>query len=134
MMMPQLAAVGASILIAGIAAYQIALALGLALGEATLGGRAPTTDGVLAGSFRAIAAASAAILILVAWLVLVRAGVTGSGRLPTTSINGVTWAIFGFLVLNTLANFAAPHPVERWVVGSITLVIAGLVGIVVTQS
>ena len=134
MMLPQLAAVGASILIAGISAYQLALALGLALGEATLGGRAPTTDGVLSGSFRAVAAASAAVLIGIAWLVLARSGVTGSGRLPTGFVNGLTWAIFGFLVLNTFANFAAPHLVERWVIGSITLIIAGLVGIVVTQS
>lgn len=31
-----------------------------------------------------------------------------------------------FLVLNTLANFSAPHPTERWVMGSVTLVLSAL--------
>jgi formate hydrogenlyase subunit 4 len=38
----------------------------------------------------------------------------------------VTWGIVAFLALNTLGNLSATHPVERWVMGSMTLVLAGL--------
>jgi len=36
------------------------------------------------------------------------------------------WVIVVFLMLNTIANFLAPHPIERWVMGSITLVLSSL--------
>lgn len=133
MIRAQIAAVAAGVLVAGVAGFQLALALGLPLGEATLGGRASTTNGVLTGPFRLVAAVSAFVLILVAWIVLARAGVVGSGPFGDTFVAWATWTIFVFLVLNTVANFAAPHPVERWVMGTITLVVAGLVGIVATR-
>ncbi|HSJ70287.1 MAG TPA: hypothetical protein VLA29_01440, partial [Acidimicrobiia bacterium] len=38
----------------------------------------------------------------------------------------LTWVIVVFLALNTLANFSAPHPIERFVMGSITLVTCAL--------
>lgn len=31
-----------------------------------------------------------------------------------------------FLMLNSAANFAAPHPIERWVMGPITLTLVVL--------
>jgi hypothetical protein len=31
-----------------------------------------------------------------------------------------------FLALNTAGNLAAPHPVERWAMGSITLLLTGI--------
>ena len=42
-------------LIAGVAAFRVALALGVPLGGAVFGGEAPTHDGVLTGPFRALA-------------------------------------------------------------------------------
>ena len=132
--MIQTAAVGASVLIAGVAVFQLALALGLPLGEATLGGRAPTNNGVLQANFRALAGLSSVILVGVAWIALARADVIGAGPLGDTFVRRATWGILAFLVLNTLANFAAPHPVERWVMGSITLVTVVLIGIVTFRS
>ena len=38
----------------------------------------------------------------------------------------VTWAVVVFLILNTVANSIAPHPIERWVAGSVTLALSGL--------
>jgi hypothetical protein len=40
---------------------------------------------------------------------------------PMHPLGWLAWVIVAFLALNTLANFAAPHPVARWVMGSITL-------------
>lgn len=124
------AAAGAGVLIAGVAGFQLALALGLPLGAATLGGRAPTTNGVLAPNFRALAGASAVVLVAMAWLVLARGGLLGAGPLSDTFVSRATWAIFGFLALNTVANFAAPHPIERWVMGTLTLVVLALLCVV----
>lgn len=130
----QTAAVGASLLVAGVAAFQLALSFGLPLGEATLGGRAPTVDGVLTANFRGLAVVSALILVGISWVILARAGVVSTGPLSDTFVIWATWGILGFLVLNTVANFSAPHPVERWVMGSITLVIAVLVGVTALRS
>jgi hypothetical protein len=130
----QTAAVGAAILVAGVAVFQIALAAGLPLGEATWGGRAPTTDGALIGASRLVAAVSGLILIGIAWVVLARVGVVSSGPLSDTTIIRATWVIVGFLVLNTLANLTAPHPVERWVMGSITFVTAVLLVVVALRA
>ena len=124
------AAVGAAVLIAGVAVFQAALALGFPLGDATLGGRARTEAGVLTTGFRALAVVQAILLILVAWIILARAGVTHIGFLGDGFLLWATWGILGFLILNTLANLSAPHPVERWVMGSITFVVAVLTRVV----
>jgi hypothetical protein len=47
MTLVELAAVAAALLMAAVAVFQVALAAGLPLGEATMGGRAATVDGVL---------------------------------------------------------------------------------------
>lgn len=95
---------------------------------------APTTDGVLSPSFRAVAAASAVVLGLVVWVVLARAGVVGTGPMGKTFLTWATWGLVGFLSLNTVANLAAPHPVERWVMGSITLTVVALVSLVALRA
>ncbi|MEX0763134.1 MAG: hypothetical protein WD333_11965 [Dehalococcoidia bacterium] len=127
-------AVGAGVLIAGIAVFQAALALGLPLGEATFGGRTPTQDGVLSPGFRAIAAINGVILILTAGIVLAQAGVIGIGSLNDRVVFWAMWGIVGFLILNTIGNLAAPHPVERRVGGSITLVVAILCGVIALRA
>lgn len=130
----QTAAVGAGILICGVAVFQAALALGLPLGEATLGGRAPHVDGVLSGWLRLVPAISAAVLLGAAWIVLVRAGVVSGGPLSDVLVLRTTWGLVGFLALNTVGNLAAPHPVERWVMGSLTIAIVALVGVVALRA
>jgi len=129
MTLVELAAVAAALLMAGVIAFQVALAAGLPLGEATMGGRAATVDGVLQPPYRAIAFGSAVVLVLGAWIVLGRAGTVPifiSGQALVWS----AWVVAGFMALNTLTNLSARHPLERWGMSSITLAAALLVGYV----
>jgi hypothetical protein len=50
--------------------------------------------------------------------------------LSAGTLRWLMWVIVGLLVVNTLGNATAPHPVERFVMGSVTLVLA-LLGTVV---
>jgi hypothetical protein len=129
MTLVELAAMAAAVLLAVVVAFQVALAAGLPLGEATMGGRAATVDGVLQGRYRAIALGSAVVLILAAWLVLGRAGVVPA-FLGGQALVWAAWVIAGFLLLNTVSNISGKHPLERWGMASITLVAALLVGYV----
>lgn len=117
----QTASLVAAVLIAVVAAFQIALALGLPLGEAVFGGRAPTQDGVLTGRFRGLAVVQALILLTIAWVLLARTGLVTVPFLSGDALGWLTWVIVAFMALNTVANFAAPHPVEKWLMGSVTL-------------
>jgi hypothetical protein len=129
MTLVEVAAVVAAVLIAGVIVFQLSLAAGVPLGEATMGGRAPTADGVLLPPFRVIAVVSAIVLVLAAWIVLARAGM-----LPVFLGGQVlawgAWVVAGFLALNTLSNLSGRHPLERWGMASITLVAGLLVGYV----
>jgi hypothetical protein len=124
------AGVGAAVLCPVVAAFQLGLALGVPLGEATWGGRATTRDGVLSSGFRVAAAASAGLLGAIAWIVLARAGVVDAGDIGERLLVPAAWTILGFLVLNAVGNFAAPHPVERWVIGPVALTTGVLVALV----
>jgi hypothetical protein len=124
-----LAAVVAALLMVGVAAFQVALAAGLPLGEATMGGRAATIDGVLQPRYRAIALGSAVVLVLAAWIVLGRADIAPS-FLGGQALAWAAWIVAGFLALNTLTNLSGRHPVERWGMASITLAAALLVAYV----
>jgi hypothetical protein len=129
----EVAAVVAAVLLAAVIGFQLALAAGLPLGEATMGGRASTAHGVLQPPFRAIAVGSAIVLVLAAWIVLARAGmlpvfVGGQGLVWGA------WVVAGFLALNTLSNLSGRHPLERWGMASITLVAGLLVGYVASAA
>jgi hypothetical protein len=125
----ELAAVVATALIAAVAVFQVALAAGLPLGEATMGGRAATVDGVLQPPYRAIALLSAVVLVLAAWIVLGRAG-TVPVFLGGQALAWAAWVVAGFMALNTVTNLSGRHPLERRGMASITLVGALLVGYV----
>jgi len=125
----ELAAVAATALIAAAAAFQVALAAGLPLGEATMGGRAPTVDGVLTPRYRVIAVVSALILVLAAWIVLGRAGLV-QVFLEGQALVVAAWIVAGFMALNTLSNLSGRHPLERRGMAAITLIGGLLVGYV----
>ena len=125
----ELAAIGAAFLMVVVVAFQVALAAGLPLGEGTMGGRAATVAGVLEQPYRLMALASAAILVVAAWLVLGRAGLLTS-FLSGQALVWSVWVVAGFMVLNTLTNLSGKHPLERWGMGSIPLGGALLVGYV----
>lgn len=126
MSLVQKAAVGTALLLAGVAVFQVALALGASWGDVAYGGRAVTDNGVLPGGYRVMSAAAALVLLLSVWMVLARAGVAPSRPLGDEFLKWATWAVFGFLVLNTLSNLSSRSVVERWGMGSITLVAATL--------
>ena len=125
----ELAAVAAAALMAAVVAFQVALAAGLPLGEATMGGRAATVDGVLQPVYRAMALGSAVVLVLAAWIVLGRAG-TVPIFIGGQALVWSAWVVAGFMALNTVTNLSGRHPLERWGMASITLVAALLVGYV----
>jgi len=125
----ELAAVAAAVLLIAVSGFQAALAAGLPLGEATMGGRATTVDGVLQPPYRAIALGSALVLLMTAWIVLARAG-TLPVFLGGQALVWGAWVVAGFLALNTLTNLSGRHPLERWGMASITLLAGLLVGYV----
>jgi len=129
----ELAAFAAVALIAGVAAFQVALAAGLPLGEATMGGRAATVDGVLQPPYSAVALGSAVVLVLAAWIVLGRAHVTPI-FLGGQALVWAAWVVAGFLALNTVSNLTGRHPLERWGMASVTILAALLVGYIASAS
>ena len=94
-----------------------------------MGGRAPTVDGFLQLRYRAIAAGSAVILALAAWIVLGRAGIAPV-FLDGQALAWVAWIVAGFMAVNTLSNLSGRHPLGRWGMALITLVAGLLVGYV----
>ena len=126
MELSQLAALLAAALIAAVAAFQLALAAGAAYGEAVFGGKAPTESGVLTPPFRALAVVQAAVLLLLGWVLLARVEVVGFPLIGPNGLRAITWGILVFLVLNTAANLTAPHPIERFGMGSTTAVLSVL--------
>lgn len=129
MSLSELVAVAAAVLIGLVVVFQVALALGAPLGEATMGGRAAHVDGVLTPRYRVVALASGALLVLAAAIVLSRAGVVDIGLAePVVTIG--TWVVVALSLLNTLTNLSGRHPLERWGLSAVTLAVAFLAGYV----
>lgn len=103
------AAMLAVVLVAIIAVFQLALALGAPLGSASWGGR---NDGVLPGRLR-IASGLAAIVVypVIALYVLASADLIDLEWLPIGATG--MWILTGFFALGTVANLASRSKVER---------------------
>lgn len=129
MTLVELPALAATALITAVVVFQLALAAGVPLGEATMGGRASTVDGVLQPPYRAMALGSALVLVLAAWIVVGRAALTPFPFGVQALVWGA-WIIAGFMALNTLTNLSGRHPLERFGMASITFVAALLVAYV----
>ena len=125
----EVAAAAAAVVMATVAGFQVALAAGLPLREATMGGRASTVGGALQRRYRAMAFGSAILLLLTSWMVLARAGMLPM-FLSDQTLVWVVWIVAAFLVLNTLTSPSGRHPLERWGMAFITLLAALLVGYV----
>lgn len=111
-------------MLAVVAAFQAALAGGAPWGDVSYGGRVETVGGVLPRSFRVMSAASVAILVLGAWIVLAHAGLVGSGMLGNGFLRAAVWVVFAFLFANTATNAASSNPIERFGFGAVSLVSA----------
>jgi len=95
--------------------FHLAIIWGAPWGRFTMGGRWPRRLPVLA---RLFSAASAMLLIVMALVVLTRAGIL-QADLP----DWVIWTVAGFTLLSVLANAATPSAPERGVWLPVTLIL-----------
>lgn len=119
----EIAAVLVAVLLATVAAVQLALVFGAPWGDHVYGGRAETHEGRLSPRYRAMSAAAVPILLLSGAIVLSGADVVSwFGYEGWVAV--AVWVVFGYLVLNTVANFASKSRIERIGMGSLTAVAA----------
>jgi hypothetical protein len=105
------AAVVAAGLVAAVAVFQIALALGLPAGHAAWGG---SYAGTLPGRLR-IASAIAGLVLYpaIAVYVLTTSGLIEASWVPARGRLGM-WVLTALFALGTIANLASRSPRERW--------------------
>ena len=119
----EFAAILAAVLLAIVAAVQLALVFGAPWGDHVYGGRADTDNGLLSPRYRAMSAFAVPILLLAGAIILSRAEVVswfGSDGWVRVAV----WVVFGYLVLNTITNLASKSRIERFGMGSVTALAA----------
>jgi hypothetical protein len=124
-------AITASIVYAGFAAFQAALALGAPFGDRVWGG---ALSEVLPMGWRVASGIAAGVLVWMALVVLARAGVIRTSPITPRYLTRATWTIAGFMALNTLGNFASANAFEQQVFGPMTAVMAALTAVVAYRS
>ncbi|WP_107773757.1 hypothetical protein [Nocardioides sediminis] len=115
------AAVVAAVGFTALAVFQLLLAAGAPLGEAAWGG---TTEGRLPTDLRVGSALSIVVYAVAAALILRRSGLPVPWVSQPVARIG-SWVLVALLVLGALANFASQSPWERFLLGPVTLVLAG---------
>lgn len=118
--------VTAAAILTGFAGFQTALAMGAPWGEHVWGG---AFTGQLSPGMRVASVLATLLLAGMTTVVLARANVVR--RLASwRPLTGVTWAIAGYMALNTLGNMTSSSDVEKYLFGAATLVMAVLIGFV----
>ena len=124
-------AIAAGILFVGVAVFQAAVALGAPLSDYVWGG---FSDGQLSSIFRVASGFAAVSLVWMALVVLARGGVdVPVNPVPADKLKAVTWIIAGFMILNTLGNFASQSSNEQLLFAPVTALLAVLTGIVAAR-
>jgi len=116
------AAIAATVGFAGVAVFQLLLAAGAPFGEAAWGG---TVDGQLSTGLRVGSGISVVVYALAAALILRRAGFRVRWVSDAVARIG-SWVLVVLLTFGALANFMSQSPWERFLLGPVTLVLAGL--------
>ncbi len=116
------AAIAAAFGFTGMAAYQFALAAGAPLGKAAWGGG---NEGRLPSPLRVGSGISIVVYAVAAAVILRRGGLTVTW-LPLPVARIASWVLTVLLTVGALANFASQSPWERFLLGPVTLVLAGL--------
>jgi len=116
------AATAAAAGMAGIALFQLALALGAPLGRAAWGG---THVGMLPIELRVASGVAVLVWTCAALVVLRRAGLALLA-MPMPVARWGTWVLFGLLLLGTLMNVASSSAWERYFWAPYALILAGL--------
>jgi hypothetical protein len=115
------AALAASVGFAALAVFQVLLAAGAPLGEAAWGG---ATEGRLPTGLRVGSALSVVVYVLAAAVVLRRTGLAARW-VPHAVARIGSWVLVVLLTLGALANLLSQSPWERFLLGPVTLVLAG---------
>ncbi len=115
-------AVAAASGFAGVALFQIALALGAPLGAAAWGG----AESVLSPERRVSSAVAALVLLLAALIVCGRVGMLSTARGWMRVFRVGVWVLVAQMALNTLANLASPSPWERYLMSVLTVALCAL--------
>jgi hypothetical protein len=116
------AAIAATVGFAGLAIFQLLLAAGARFGAAAWGG---TTEGQLPTGLRIGSAISIVVYAVAAALILRRAGFRVRWVSHAVARIG-SWVLVVLLTLGALANFLSQSPWERFLLGPVTVVLAGL--------
>jgi hypothetical protein len=120
-----LAASLAALLLVGLALFHAGLALGMPYGRLAWGGG---VDGPLPPRLQLGSALMVPVLLAMALIVLVRAGVLYPEL--AAGMAWPHWAVFLYLVINTFANLRSDSPDERRIMGPLAAAMAALVGYV----
>jgi hypothetical protein len=123
-MLPVLAARAAAAVMVGIAAFQVALVFGAPWGAYTQGGE---TEGALDSSGRALAAASCAILLLMAAAILARAHEGPLKNAPRRLVTALAWLTTIYSALAVFLNLATQSSSERAVFAPTAILLFALV-------
>jgi len=115
------AATAAAAGMAGIALFQLALALGAPLGRAAWGG---THVGMLPTELRVASGVAVLVWTCAALVVLRRAGLALLA-MPMPVARWGTWVLFGLLLLGTLMDAASSIACERYFWAPYALILAG---------
>ena len=121
----EVAAIAAGGLLVLAAGVQLGRGAGAPWGAAAYGGRVALPDGRLPGRYRAASLVTAAVLLVVGWLLLLQGGVVGSAS-ESWALRVACWGFALLFALNTVGNLAGRHPWERWGLGAVTACLSGL--------
>lgn len=121
------AGVAAAVGFAGIAAYQVALALGAPFGGAAWGGTHP---GTLPSGLRVASAVGAVLWGLAALTILQRVGLSSVLPFGRTFVRRATWVLIVLSFMSAVANFASQSAAERFILAPVAIALAVLCFIV----
>jgi hypothetical protein len=125
--MTETAASIAAVLLVVVAAVQVGLAVGAPFGHISWGGR---HHGRLPDKLRVGSGVAAVILLLAALIVLAKGGLVGWSPIPESWLTAATWALAGFLALNTLGNLSSESRIESIVFAPTTAILVVLLVVV----
>jgi hypothetical protein len=107
--MTTFAALGACAILAGLSAFQVALAAGAPLGRYAWGGQ---HEGVLPTRLRIASLASVVVYALIALVLLWRADLVPPGA-PSSVVRVSAWVVTGYFLLGTVMNGISRSRPER---------------------
>jgi hypothetical protein len=109
----------ATVLVAGLATFQVLLAAGLPLGNAAFGG----ANAILPGRLRAASAISSLVFVGALYVVAARAGLLGTvGKSSTVHV--AIWILTVLFALSAAANLASHSNWERFLMAPVALLLA----------